>query len=220
MSPEIENGVWDFDQQAKRYDERVAADGSRYYARYDQVLDAVVAAAQVSRGQRVLDIGTGTGALVFRCLAKGAYVVGLDPSEQMLAVAREKAGCNYRVRLVQAADPFLHIAYPDASFDAVVSSYAFHHVPHRMQPDCIREMMRVVKPGGRWALGDVAFQDEAAQREALDTLPWLEEEYFPRVDALRAAFAELGVELSAEQMTPVTWLMWARKPGREEQSRT
>ena len=212
MAPEISEKTWDFDRLAAGYDRSVAAGDCQYYARYGEVLDAVVARVGVAAGQRILDIGTGTGALAFKCLAKSAYVVGLDPSEQMLAVAREKAGCNYRVRLVQDPDPFVHILYPDASFDAIVSSYAFHHIPHRIQPDCVREMVRVLKPGGRWAMGDVAFSDEAAGREALATLPWLEKEYFPRIDALRAAFAQLGMDMLSEQMTPVTWLMWATKP--------
>ena len=217
MAPDHTTKRWHFGrQQAESYDRRVSEDTTQYYARYQAVLDAVVQRARVVRGQRVLDIGTGTGALAFRCLAKGAYVAGLDPSEGMLKVAREKAGCNYRVRLVRADDPFLSISYPDASFDAVVSGYAFHHVPRGLHAGCVREMLRVLKPGGWWALGDVAFQDAAAERDALARLSWLEEEYFARVDALRAACGELSIDLSAEQMTPVTWVMWAQKPVEEE----
>ena len=204
--------TWDFDPWAERYDRAVAADGTTYYARYAEVLDAVVAAAGIAPGMRVLDIGTGTGALALRCLARGAEVVGLDPSVGMLAQARQKADAEARLELRQAEDPFLRIPYPDASFDAVVSTYAYHHVPHAQRAQSVREMVRVLKPGGRWAVGDLAFENQAAERQALRELRWLEEEYFTRIDALRAAFAALGMALSAQQMTPVTWVLQAVKP--------
>jgi len=82
---------WKFDNLADRYDKIVKSD-STLYERYDDVLDTVVVIANVSQGKRVLDIGTGTGNLALRCLARGAEVVGLDPSEKMLAKAKEKAG--------------------------------------------------------------------------------------------------------------------------------
>jgi len=82
---------WKFDNLADRYDRIVKSD-STLYERYDDVLDTVVVIANVSQGKRVLDIGTGTGNLALRCLARGAEVVGLDPSEKMLAKAKEKAG--------------------------------------------------------------------------------------------------------------------------------
>jgi hypothetical protein len=40
---------------------------------------------------------------------------------------------------------------------------------------------------------------------------WLEEEYFARIDKLRAAFSDLEVELKARQFTPVTWVLWAAR---------
>ena len=82
--------TWHFDDYdwSDRYDD-VVSQGNTYYARYDEVLDFAVAAAGISPGMRVLDIATGTGNLALRCLACGAEVVGLNPSERMLASARE-----------------------------------------------------------------------------------------------------------------------------------
>ena len=76
--------TWEFDQrQAERYDAMVAIDTQHYYARYDAVLDTVVELANLGPDKRVLDIGTGTGNLVVRCLGTGAHVVGVDPSAPM-----------------------------------------------------------------------------------------------------------------------------------------
>jgi putative AdoMet-dependent methyltransferase len=185
-----EGKTWDFDDWAERYDEVVAA-GSEIYARYDDVLEMVVKLAGISPGKRVLDIGTGTGNLALRCLARGAVVVGLDPSKRMLAKVREKVGSNLRAEFHQVDEPFLHVPYPDASFDAVVSTYAFHHIPHRLKHDSAHEMIRVLKPGGVWALGDLVFESEEAEREALRKYEWLEEEYFVRIEELRPVFAGL-----------------------------
>jgi len=84
--------TWNFDDQAERYDTLVANDPRHYYARYDNVLDAVVEIANLAPGKRVLDIGTGTGNLAAHCLNRGAQVEGVDPSEPMLIKAREKIG--------------------------------------------------------------------------------------------------------------------------------
>lgn len=204
---------WNFDSWAHRYDQVVATD-QLYYACYDQVLEAVVEVAGIAPGTAVLDVGTGTGNLALRCLARGAAVVGLDPSGQMLAWAREKAArWPETATFQQIEQPFLHIPYPDASFDAVVSTYAYHHIPQQLKADSMREMVRVLRPGGTWALGDLAFEDEAAEKKALSTFGWLEEEYFSRIDELRAILAGLEMALQARQFTPVTWVLWAARRG-------
>jgi len=203
--------VWDFDGWAETYDSAVET-SSRIYARYGEVLDAVVEAARVGPGKRVLDIGTGTGNLAKRCLVRGAVVVGVDPSKKMLAQARAKMGDDPKAHFLQADEPFLRIPFPDAHFDAVMSTYAFHRVPHHLKPASVREMIRVIVPGGLWAIGDLAFADELAERVALQECAWLEEEYFARIEDLRRVFMGLGMELGSKQFTPVTWILWAKKP--------
>jgi putative AdoMet-dependent methyltransferase len=203
--------TWDFDGWAANYD-TVVARGSGVHMCYDKVLEHVAEVARIRPGKLVLDIGTGTGNLAIKCLLRGARVVGLDPSPKMLAVAREKLGDDPRVEFLLVADPFLHIPFPDGRFDAVVSTYSFHHVTPLEKPRAVREMVRVLKRGGVWALGDLVFWDEQAEREALRRLDWLEEEYFSKIVELRGMFAELGMELEAKQFTPVTWVLWAVKP--------
>jgi len=211
MKPQEDEKTWNFDSWANRYDEIVAADSQYYFAQYDAVLDTVVEMAHPASGKRVLDIGTGTGNLALRCLSHNVQVIGLDPSELMLRKAQEKAGGNPRVAFHQVSEPFLCIPYPESTFDAVVSTYAYHHVPHRKRAASVREMVRALKPGGRWVLGDLVFENEEAENRALREYDWLEEEYFARIDELQDAFADLGMELKARQFTPVTWVLWAAR---------
>lgn len=210
----MQEKTWDFDRWAKNYDDWVSADSS-LYARYDEVLERVMVVAAVGPGKKVLDIGTGTGNLALGGLKRGAVVVGLDPSEKMLGLARKKAeglGATAPVpTFLLVAEPFLAIPYPDGTFDAVVSTYAFHHIPQHRQPDAVREMLRVLAPGGSLAMGDLIFVGAEAEREALSRYEWLEEEYFARLDELGPALAQLGLTLQAEQFTPVTWVVWATK---------
>jgi putative AdoMet-dependent methyltransferase len=207
----MRENTWSFDKWAKRYDKIIIED-KNLFARYDEILDFVVKACKISKGKRVLDIGTGTGNLALRFYKKGALVIGLDPSAPMLAKARKKIKKNCRIEFIKVEDPFLKIPYPDNYFDAVVSSYAFHHIPHRKKPKCIKEMIRVLKKGGVWALGDICFENKTKEKQALRKYDWLDEtEYFIRIDELAKVFKKFGMKLKSKQFTSVVWSLWARK---------
>lgn len=199
-----------FDRWAGRH-KSAKRGGSPHTARYEDVLEAVVERAAVAAGQRVLDLGCGTGNLALRCLERGARVVGCDRSRNLLRQAAALLEDAAGLRLVLADDPFLAAPFADATFDAVVSAYALHLVPHADQPAAVAELLRLVRPGGCIAIGDLAFTDERAEAAALAAFDWLEPEPFARLDALRAVFAAAGVELRAERFTPVTWVFWARR---------
>jgi ubiquinone/menaquinone biosynthesis C-methylase UbiE len=109
---------------------------------------------------RVLEIGCGTGSLLVRI--KGAHpdvtVVGLDPDPKALARARSKARrAAAAVGLDQGFGD--QLPYPDASFDRVFSSFMFHHLPMAEKEPTLREVRRVLKPGGRLILLDFAGPD-------------------------------------------------------------
>ena len=104
-------------------------------------------------GDRVLDVGCGTGYLT-RILAPvvgpAGQVTGIDPSPPMIEHARRRApgNCSYLVGEGQALD------LPDASVDVVVSSLAVHHMPAAERGAAVREMFRVLRPGGRLLIAE------------------------------------------------------------------
>ena len=112
-----------------------------------------VRALALGPGARVLDLATGTGdlALLVANAEPASRVVGLDPSEKMLDIARqkvEKAGLLARIDLVQGDAE--NLPFPDATFDGVCIAFGIRNVPDRDR--ALREMARVVRPGGHIAI--------------------------------------------------------------------
>jgi len=94
----------------------------------------------------VLDVATGTGAVARRLLERGCIVTGLDQSDGMLAVARERLGA----RAVFVEGRAESLPFEDASFEALTFTYLLRYVE---QPgDVLRELARVVRPGGTLAM--------------------------------------------------------------------
>lgn len=101
-------------------------------------------------GQRVLDLATGTGDLAIQIARRHPEVgvVGLDPSEGMLAVARTKcARKQLAERIELVTGDAQELPYDDDSFDAVSMGFGIRNVPDRAR--ALREIARVVRPGGR-----------------------------------------------------------------------
>ena len=113
--------------------------------------------AAVRTGQRLLEIGCGTGnlALLVARLHPGAEVTGIDPDPRALARARRKAarrGTPVRWDRGFAQD----LPYPDAAFDRVLSSLMLHHLEADDKVASLREARRVLRPGGTLHVVDLA----------------------------------------------------------------
>jgi demethylmenaquinone methyltransferase / 2-methoxy-6-polyprenyl-1,4-benzoquinol methylase len=119
---------------------------------------ALVAAMDVRPGQRVLDVATGTGLVATALVERGAVVVGLDQSEQMLAAARERLGD--RATFVRGEAERLPFA--EGEFDALTFTYLLRYVDDRAAT--MRELVRVVKPGGRIGMVEFGVPDASPLR--------------------------------------------------------
>jgi ubiquinone/menaquinone biosynthesis C-methylase UbiE len=123
-------------------------------AEYDR---NIVALLDLKKEDRVLDLGCGTGVLT-RMIAdqldakSGGLAVGIDAASKMIHVAqkrRQSETCRFEV--VAAED----LPYENGTFDAVVSSLFFHHVPLDLKERALKEARRVLVPKGKLVIADM-----------------------------------------------------------------
>ncbi|HZS55486.1 MAG TPA: class I SAM-dependent methyltransferase [Bryobacteraceae bacterium] len=114
--------------------------------------------------QRVLDIGCGTGtlAILVKKLHPDVEVTGLDPDPKALARSKEKARrARVSIRFDQGFSE--ELPYPDGSFDRVLSSLMLHHLKSTGKEQTLREVRRVLAPGGSLHLLDFEQPEKSAQ---------------------------------------------------------
>ncbi len=103
---------------------------------------ALLDAAAVKSGDRVLDVGTGTGTVAAQASVRGAQVVAVDAEPSMLQLTRRRVPS---AKVHRAALP--QLPFTDGTFDAAVANFVINHVGDPLAG--IRELQRVVRPGGR-----------------------------------------------------------------------
>jgi SAM-dependent methyltransferase len=140
--------------------------------------EATLDAAGVGRSSRLLDVGTGPGTLIGPALDRGATVVALDLTDEMVEEARRRYP-DVEIRIGKASD----LPFDGESFDAVTLGFCLHHMaePHR----ALHEAHRVLRPGGR-----IAFT------------VWADIERCEAMAVAFAALAAVGVDVSGEGPQP------------------
>lgn len=123
--------------------------------REDRMKSSLLTLADVVPGERVLDLGCGTGTLLLRLASRvpGARIAGVDADPAMLRQAQAKAtAAGISLNLAPAwADA---LPFADGSFDVVLSSLFFHHLQPNDKRRSLREVWRVLHPGGRVLIAD------------------------------------------------------------------
>ena len=120
---------------------------------------------------KVLDVACGTGDMAVELLRQGCSVTGVDLSEEMMAIAKQKAP-QAEYKLADAE----RLSFEDASFDAVTCAFGVRNFVHLEQG--IKEMLRVLKPGGRMVILELATPDSPLLRPFYNLytrhiIPWL-----------------------------------------------
>ena len=120
---------------------------------------------------KVLDVACGTGDMAVELLRQGCSVTGVDLSKEMMAIAKRKAPqAEYRLADVE------RLPFGDASFDAVTCAFGVRNFVHLEQG--LHEMLRVLKPGGRMVILELATPDSSLIRPFYNLytrriIPWL-----------------------------------------------
>ncbi len=141
--------------------------GARFYdlaswamllGRGPAIREKTLEVARLAPGQHLLDVGCGTGTLAlatWRRLQPEGKVSGIDASPEMIEVAREKAMKRAMMVSFQVS-AIEDLPFPDASFDVVLSSFMLHHLPEDVKRQGFAQVLRVLKPEGRFLAVDLA----------------------------------------------------------------
>lgn len=183
-------------------------------------------AAQLAAGDRVLDLGCGTGALALRLARQGCQVTGVDVSPAMLAQAARRVrdeGLADQVTLRELGVAELDTAFADASFDAVTATLLFSEISPDERDYALAQARRLLRPGGWLLAADEVRPASPLGRTAaaLLRLPFallayvLTQNTTRPVDGLQPAMAHHGFDLvdTRSYLAGTLRLFLARKGG-------
>ncbi len=178
--------------------------------RESKLRNMTVGLARIREGESVLEIGCATGSLTLAAKRKAGssgYVAAIDLIPGMIEVSREKAkkeGLEVNFQPGSIED----IPFPDRQFDAVLCSFMIFHMSEGVRNKGLEEISRVLKPGGRLLVLDLAVPQKAFSRGALKLLlgfmlkhdleelsPKLLSSGFSSLEIARAPFRVFGLPL-------------------------
>lgn len=186
-----------FNRWSATYDASVAEseEEDRYpFAGYGKVLAYVyqeIMAGAKGEPLRVLDIGFGTAVLTGRLYDAGCEITGVDFSEKMQRIAREKMP---RARLFHGDfSRGLPEAVRGEKYDYIISTYALHHLADPAKRELIGELLACCRSGGAVLIGDVAFADRERlnQCRAGSGDEWDDEECYFVAEDWQGAFPDV-----------------------------
>jgi SAM-dependent methyltransferase len=180
MSPVVELQP---DQQPEQWNHCVAA----YEAVFEPLSNAFAQCAldllALRTGERLIDIGAGSGGATLLAAARGAEVLAVDASARMVERIRERARSSAARRIEAETMDGMALAVAECSFDAALSVFGVILFPDA--PRGLREIARVLKPGGRAAI-----------------VTWTESERYELINRLVAAIAKVRGQQPAPATIP------------------
>lgn len=203
-----------FNQWSDHYDQTVFGHDAEYrevFENYDGILEAV---AERSNGT-VIEFGVGTGNLTEKLLRHCTKVYGVEPSEGMRAQFMKR---GLEVTLLEG--DFIQFPLIPAKVDAIVSTYAFHHLTDEEKEQAISLYGKLLGETGQIIFADTIFLNEQA-REQTETyvkelgharlLKDLRTEYYTTINVLEPIFIQHGFTVTFEKLNRYVWLIHAKK---------
>lgn len=201
-----------FDRWAESYDDTVSGSDIEYrevFRRYDFILETI---ADRAHGF-VIEFGVGTGNLTAKLSDKGLQVLGIEPSENMRKIARQKLP---KVEIVKWN--FLQFPHPTQKVDTIVSSYAFHHLTDTEKEQAIKLYSELLDSGGKIVFGDTIFKDDEAKEAAYIQAKEnhfhrlaedLNTEFYTTIPKLERMLEQNGFTATFEQINDFVWIIEA-----------
>ena len=127
-----------------------------------QIIEGVASYVSVPEGGKILDVGCGSGALSI-AVAKGnpgAKVTGVDRwGKEYASFSKNLCESNAQAEGVSNVEfvkgDAVHLNFQNETFDAVTSNYVYHNIPSKDRQAILLETLRVLKPGGTFAIHDI-----------------------------------------------------------------
>jgi len=154
------------DEDAVEYDNDVLNESDPIRAGYDALLDWVSAQTNTIPDRAILDLGAGTGNLTKR-LCKYKKVICVDVSDQMTKIGKEKLSNFENIKWIQA-DLLEYFDQPVGAFDAIISTYAIHHLTDAEKAQLFKHAYDSLSSSGVAVFGDLMFENAAERQRILD----------------------------------------------------
>lgn len=211
--------IFNHDAEAAGYDNDVRNEADPIRAGYRDVLHWVVQQAQITPTSRVLELGSGTGNLS-ELIASCGELVSVDISENMETIAKCKMRHLANRRFIKA-DILEGFTQELGKFDAVISTYAVHHLTDQEKQRLFALIFDHLLPSGAAVFGDLMVQSDSEKEEKVHqylakgdraTAQAISEEFFWSLDTAIADLKRLGFKIRVKRFSDLSYGVIARKP--------
>jgi len=207
-----------FDSWADAYDETVYDKNGEYhevFENYQGILEQTVTEIAKAPGATVLDLGSGTGNLSHIASLANYKVIGIDPNKKMRDISKGKFP---NIDFVDGG--FLNIPQDNNSIEAIISSYAFHHLSDEDKKLAALLFSTKLKTNGKVIITDTMYSSAKVKNDLLeDSLEKnytslaedLQTEFYTTHQVLSEIFTFAGFKVSFKQMNKFVWILTAIK---------
>ena len=151
-----------FNMWAKNYDKAVKVsddDGSYPFAGYKNLLNIIYGTILNQNPKTILDIGIGTGTLAFKLYESGVRITGIDFSDKMIGIVKEKM--PNAILIKHDFTKGMPQEIKGKKYDFIISTYALHHLDDDEKISFIFSALDYLNENGKMIIGDISFQNKA-----------------------------------------------------------